>query len=96
MKLKNYLEALVAITLIAVAPSAVAQERSGKDSIAGKAAAAQASKNVKPAKAAVQPATTALKPAAAPEASKPAGAESMLGHGKDGARSSCHSRGSDA
>ena len=88
---------LAAVLALAVATSsAVAQEKNAKESIAGKAAVSPAAKATKPAKAAVQPAAAALNATPAPAVSKPAGAESALGRGKDETKSHCHSRGTDA
>ena len=96
MKSRHCFAALLALALAATTSLATAQERSSKESIAGKAAAAPAAKASKSTKAVVQPAAAALKTEAPLPASKPAGSDSTHGLGKEGSKSDCHSKGSDA
>ena len=95
MDLKRCTATLIAVMLGSATTLAVAQEQDrGKDSIAGKAAAAKPAKAGKSTSA--QPTAAAVKATTAPAMSKPAGAESALGHGRDAAKSHCHSSGNDA
>lgn len=80
---------------LGVATQAVAQDKP-RESIAGKAAAAQAAKSTRAAKPVAQPAATMLQATPAPAMSKPAGAENSAVPGKDASKSHCHSSRSDA